>query len=235
MKTNQNANKKTSIAAFLCIFCAAAFLLIELALTPLYVYVCTDITVSSTPLSFVFDILLKLADIFTFAVCYSVIIYGAVALGTKKAASLFGIYVASTLIRRLLSLGVSFISYGFVDGNDVFNVSVYFSLEIIQALAVLLISILVSRKEWNEPLEFTKAFSKNSPLQVSMLASAAVVSAVKILMRVYYDINYGAPDRISEVLVMIAYYLSDVLVGAVFYVLAWFTVSAILKRRGSDA
>ena len=235
MKNNTMQNQKFPIEAFLCVFCAASFLLIELALTPLYIYVCSDITTSATPIPYVLDIILKLADVTVFAVCYSIIIYGAISLEKKKAMSFFGVYVAATLIRRLLSLGASYLSNGFIDENDIFNVCVYFSLELVQVLAVLVISLIISKKHLlgdvsAQSCELSKAFDKRNPLQISMLSAAIVISAIKILMRIYYDISFGAPDGIDEIFVMLAYYLSDVLVGVVFYVISYFFVSYLQRK-----
>ena len=67
---------------------------------------------------------------------------------------------------------------------------------------------------------FKKIFDKTNPLQLCLLKIAILFSATKILSRLLFDIGYGAPKGFGEFLIMLAYYLSDLLLGIVFYVFA---------------
>ncbi|MBQ2999625.1 MAG: hypothetical protein IJD64_04110 [Clostridia bacterium] len=67
---------------------------------------------------------------------------------------------------------------------------------------------------------FKKIFDKVNPLQLCLLKIAILFSATKILSRLLFDIGYGAPKDFVEFLIMFAYYLSDLLLGIVFYVFA---------------
>ena len=61
-----------------------------------------------------------------------------------------------------------------------------------------------------------------------------MLSFIKIAMRINHDIKYtkiyGAPDGVGEILTMIVYYTSDILVGVIFYALAWLITSKLLQR-----
>jgi hypothetical protein len=64
----------------------------------------------------------------------------------------------------------------------------------------------------------------------SALAGGIMLSGINVAMRIYRDINYGAPADIAEALIMAVYYLSDVLVLVVFYALSWFTLSKMVSK-----
>lgn len=243
-----NNTDKVKPRLTMAIFCAIAFSVMELVLTPLYIYLYSDITVSVTVLPNIAEIILELAEIFTFAVCYSLVIYCAVVKGGMSVVSLCSVYVLSTLIRRAVSLGISYLSYGFVEKSDIFNVSVYLAFEIIQITVVALIASLVGQKHRGliaekekaariigdssaiPKIEFKKIFSKENPLLVCALASGIMLSAVNVGMRIFYDISYGAPSGIDEILTMIVYYLSDVLTAVIFYALSWIILSKTMKK-----
>ena len=255
MNNTDNKNKKPRSfrpRLTLAVFCAVAFSVMELALTPLYIYMYSDITVSVTVLPNLVELVLKLAEIFTFAVCYSLVIYCAVTRGRRHAASLCGIYASATVIRRLASLGISYASYGYVDSSDIFNVSVYIVLELLQITAVTLIALRVGKK-YNalrdeelraarrvgdssdiRKLKFTRVFSKENPLLVCALASGIILAVINIAMRIFYDISYGAPSGIDEVFIMSAYYLSDILTAVIFYTLSHIILSRIFKRDNDN-
>lgn len=235
---------KTAMA----IFCAAAFAFMELLITPAYIYLSSDITVSVTVLPNLTELLLKLIEIFTFAVCYSLIIYTAAAEKSKDLISLCAVYASATLLRRLASLGISFLSYGYIDGSDIFNVSVYLAFELLQLTFVAAVSSAIS-KRYNTAraekekaalklggsvngfkIKFDSVFSKDNPLQRSALAAGIMLAAVNVAMRIFYDVSYGLPSDFSEVLIMAAYYLSDILVAFIFYAISWCVLRRVTEK-----
>ena len=78
-------------------------------------------------------------------------------------------------------------------------------------------------------LDFSSVFSPKNPLHVSALFSGAMISVVNVLQRIVYDVFYGAPMDLSDLLIMIAYYLIDILLGLVIYAGIWF-ISAFLFK-----
>ena len=77
---------------------------------------------------------------------------------------------------------------------------------------------------------FKKIFDKANPLQRCLLKIAILFSATKILSRLLFDIGYGAPKDFGEFLLMLAYYLSDLLLGLVFYIFAIFIFRRIFTK-----
>ncbi len=221
------------------VFCAVMYIILQLILTPIYTVVLSDITLAMSILPTVIHTLLSLLEIFTFALCYSLVIYTMLVRGAKTAVALCGIYVAASVIRRMGALSVSFFMYGIIDKRDIINVLIPVIIETAQIFSVLLISYLVLKNKKTASrsgslnVEFTKIFSKENPLMSSALASGILLSVVNIAMRIYSDIGYGAPVGTAEVLVMVAYYTWDICTCVLFYAAAWFIISKLLSVFGS--
>lgn len=247
-KENKIGTVRPHTHIIMALFCAAAFSLMELILTPAYIAAYSDITVSVTLLPNLIDILLKLAEIFTFAVCYSLIAYSAVFSKRRSTVTLCLVYAAATLARRAVSLLITYAVSGGVDSYDIMNVSIYLVFELTEITVVAVIASVISARhsqELNEKkkaarivgtaiadesTEFSKIYSKGNPLQRILLLSGVMLILVNVGMRVFYDISYGAPSGAAEVFLMAAYYLSDVLKGVVFYAAACFFTSRFVKK-----
>ena len=80
---------------------------------------------------------------------------------------------------------------------------------------------------------FKKIYSKENPCQACALMLGILLSAVKIFDRILFDIGYGAPKDFGEVLVMIVYYSSDILLGVIFYVFSMFVFHRLFRRFSS--
>lgn len=230
------------------IVCAVMYIFTQLILTPVYMLIVSDRVYQATLLPYIMDIVMSLAEIFTFGVCYSIVIYSAVMRRTRTAAAVCGIYVAASVLRRGAALGVSFMMYKFIDKRDIFNVSLPIIIETVQVFTVFLATYLAARRYRQalilysarrgdvgqlDIIEMNSVFDRKNPLLVGTLTSAVMLIIVNVSMRIYSDIGYGAPAGISEVLVMIAYYLSDILVGVILYTVCWFTISKLTARYGN--
>ena len=228
--------------------CAVMYILTQLILTPIYTTVLSNRVYRDTFLPYVLNIIMDLAEILTFGLCYSIVIYTAVTRRTRTAAAVCGIYVAASVLRRAAALGVSFFMYRFIDKRDIFNVSIPVIIEAIQVFTVLLFTVLAAKRYrtalYNfaarrgntarlEELKMDSAFDRKNPLLVGSLVSAVMLVIINLSMRIYSDIGYGAPSGASEVLIMIAYYLSDILVGVILYAVCWFTISKLTEKFGS--
>ena len=248
MKRSSDKNAFGSVSKFrplllTAIICAVMYILTQLVLTPIYTVILSNRVYQTTFLPYVLRLVLSLAEVLTFGLCYSVVIYTAVMRRYRTSAAVCGIYVAASVIRRAAALGVSFMMYGFVDMRDIFNVSLPVAIEAIQIFIVFLATYL-SCKSYRQALAVYVArrgsageldrpcFERKSPLFIGALTSAVMLATVNVSMRIYSDIGYGAPSGLSEVLVMIAYYLFDVLLGVLLYAVCRTFISILLKRYG---
>lgn len=246
-KENKLDIKRPRTHIIMALFCAAAFAVMELVLTPIYIALYSDITVGVI-WSYIIEILLNLTEIFTFAVCYSLIAYAAVLRKWRNTVTLCLVYAVATLARRAASLLITYFSSGGIDGYDIRNVGIYLIFELAEVTVVAVIALVIGtryNRELNEKkkaalilntaindenTEFSKIYSKENPLQRILLLAGIMLIAVNVGMRVFYDISYGAPSGVAEVLLMAAYYLSDILKGVVFYAAACFFTSRLIKK-----
>ena len=76
---------------------------------------------------------------------------------------------------------------------------------------------------------FKKLFTLKNPMQLGAFLSALTICVPKILSRIIYDANLGAPESLKETLTMIAYYTFDIICGVVEY----FAIILILMRIDS--
>ena len=238
------------------VFCAVMFSITSLILSPIYVLVSSDITLYVTVLPTVIEIVLELCETLTFALCYSLVIFTASVKKFSNAAGVCGIYVAASVIRRSFDLAISALTYGSIDSTDITNVIVYVTLETAQIAIILAASMIFSTKYKRKKkatqqlsvrnddlcntdgLDFNKVYDRENPMMSSALVGGIMLSALKIGMRINYDRKYikvfGTPSGISEILTMVVYYMSDILVSAIFYALCWLILSKLLKRFGND-
>jgi len=73
---------------------------------------------------------------------------------------------------------------------------------------------------------YRKVALKNDPLRFSAFLIALILGAIRIISRIIYDFSYGAPGDIGDLLWMIAYYTTDVLIGVAGY----FVMLYIVRR-----
>ena len=254
----KNQNKKIGVGLYgvMILSCTLIFAVITFIIEPLSVFAVSDITVSVTLIPSIIDIARELAETLAFAVCYSIVIYAAVTKTQKKSWCLFCVYIAACAIRRLLVIGITYLTYSYIDSTDILSVCLYFVFDALMMLMVLLFSLVIG-KRYNERrikiekaaritgdlsnienIEFKSVYSKRNPLQICALFGGIILSITKLVMRIDYDIKYtkfyGAPSGIEEIFIMIVYYLSDILICAIFYALAWLTLSKLLRKDTSN-
>jgi hypothetical protein len=138
---------------------------------------------------------------------------------------------------------------------DSVYLGVYFALQMLQLLVVYIftridsdkfkayVATFDSNKSRNEAqptkiLPFSKLINWNNPLQRSAIKMSLLILLIKLVTRVINDISYGAPESVGEVLIMVLYYLSDIIYGAVAYLISIFVISQfyekIKKKSGVD-
>ena len=146
---------------------------------------------------------------------------------------------AVAFLRRIADLIMTIIIYGAIDGTDILSILFSVAMETVQVLAVYLISSCVLKNHevpTAEYLPLKKIYSKGNPLQISAIFAGLVLSAVKVLSRIIYDVFYGLPESLIEVLSMILFYASDMLVsviayGAILIIVAGIHRSALVKKQ----
>jgi hypothetical protein len=134
---------------------------------------------------------------------------------------------------------------------DVIYLGVYFVLYLLQLLAVYIfaatdssryissIEALRSSKrdktrakaeQIGSVLPFSKFIDWYNPLQRSAIKMSVLITAIKVGTRIVNDVVVGAPESFGEVMIMVVYYLSDFIYGAVAYLVALFIISLFFER-----
>ncbi len=245
---NKVENNGLRLSLFMLICLSAIFAIITFIIEPLYLRFVSDITIRVTVLPSILDILRILAETLAFAVCYSVIIFTAVNFGTKRTFGIFGVYAAICTVRRLCVLVMTFIIYHSIEVGDIFNICVALAFECILALVVALISLRVS-SSYNQkkadikkaagvtgdfsklkPIEFNRVFSRANPFLLCSFICACILTVYNIFERILYDFSLGAPDGAGEIIMMVAYYISDILFGMIFYAVCWLILSKLFNK-----
>lgn len=249
MKNNKNKLRLSQAMIFSCMI---IFSLITFLLTPIYTFVASDIVTGVTILPDAIKIILNLLEISAFAFCYSLIIFSTVTSSKKKALSLCIIYISACFIRRAASLLVTLFVDGYIISTDVFSVLLYFILEVVQVFIVFIMARSVAKKHilastgikssavkdggvigiiGNRSFSFTGVYSRSNPFQNCALKAGALIAIIKIFTRIVYDIDYGAPQSLSDGLTMAIYYISDIFICVIFYVLSWLILSGLVKKH----
>ncbi len=217
-------------------------------LIPLYASLSSDVIFESSLLPFVLEAVIDILDIAGYLIAYSTILYAFYFLPTKKAI-LVSISAGSlALIRRIASLGMEIAVSGSIGSDDIQSTAFYFALELALVVAITGTSFVFFKKEnshypasglfstkysddflsapsKNKFLSFRTQFQKKSAPRKVALTAALLLSGMKVISRIIYDIAYaflnGFPQKASEVIkeivVMVIYYGSDILIGIIAY------------------
>ena len=233
---------KKYLTGLMVISCTILYAVYTLAIAPLYSYISSNVVFSSTWLPFAVRLVLEILDIAIFAFAYFAIIYAFFRFTKKKSIARFPIvYLIITLIRRTVTLIVQWIGAGSIGSDDYISIVVWFAIDAVQVGIVLAI-VAYERHKFNDFLKtsktsprslkllpFKKVYDKNNPLQICMLRIAILISGIKIVTRIISDIQYGAPRSFPEGLVMVIYYLADLLNGIAFYAMVWGLFALVTK------
>lgn len=246
------------------LFCALPVLLDTLLITPIYVNLENNIAFSGSFLTMAVYYTKDLLGVVTFSVAYAMIIFSVLLLSKKQARLVVILYTLIYFVQIPLKLIMNIVIYGSLGSIDDITLDImyllfYFILYILQLLVVWLFATTdtnrylryvtfikykngkkgkqsaLSDNELPPVLPLTKFFNKYNPLQRSAFKMALLVFAMKLLSRIANDIAYGAPTSFGEVLIMIIYYLSDLLYGLAAYVVALIVFSFLHTKTAKKA
>lgn len=227
----------------------AVLYVLSVLLGLVYATVSNNIVYKSSFVMYAMDIGLQVLDVAVFSVGFSFFIYAVWKYQFRGALPFFGIYVALTVLRRLASLLLELGLSGAIGADDISSVAIYCVLDLLTCLAVIAIAALEFKKynayikDWRRIRRdlgedttlptlcpFESVFDKKNPLQVAAMKVGILLSGVKIASRIIFDLYIGVPQSLTETLIMIIYYLSDVLIGVVVYaVMLW--LFCVLSRE----
>ena len=236
------------------IFSFGLVAILSLGLTLFYNYCNTDIILYTSVLPEVLKILIDLLEIGIYAICFSIFLFSPFCRHENAPSlSLLFVYMGAFTFRRICDLIGVLILYGSLDSLDFTYAMVYVLLDVILALVVffqarsganryyraqaqsLRTDALFADTELRLSTEgihpFCKIFDKTNPLQRSVLINTIILVGIKVLSRLVFDIDYGAPEDFGEVLIMAVYYLSDLLLAVIFYALSIVVLNKLFQYK----
>lgn len=234
---------KKELTKLLLVISSILFGIYCFVLAPLYTYVSTNVILYMSVLPQILALLLDAVDILSYAVCFSIIIYSVFLLSLKKSTAVICSYICLLFMKYSSNFVMSMIVSGDAFNFDDMTLAILpFFFDVI----ILAIILAVSHRQiakynerkalraCEEVYPFKALLSLQNPLLSSAFVFALIMSVVKILPRIRYDILLGAPTSLSEVLWMCIYYLGDVLSGVIIYTVAIFVFTKLCKKYGTN-
>ena len=252
---------KSKLFMMLALFCALPVLLNTLVIVPIYATLESNVVYQGSVVSVIIKYVQDFFDLCAFASSYALLIFSALLLTKKQTATVVVFYTVTFVAQIPLKILINAFIYGSLGNDleivmDIVYLSVYFALQMLQLLAVYIITSIDSTKfkQYAASLDDPKIKSKipekkilplphlfdwNNPLQRSAIKMSALILAIKLITRIINDISYGMPESAGEVMIMVVYYLSDIIYGAIAYFIAIFIISRfydlVKKNNGAEA
>lgn len=230
------------------------YAILSFGFTLLLQYANTDIVLYASVLPEALAILIELTEILIYAFGFSLMIGASFSgFSLPSVLGLGGILSCACIFRRLCDLAVILIVFQELGIEDLIESTTYLLLDLILIWIILWLirwqlaryarkkSDLIkgsalfssdspSPSDLSDFFPFQRIYSKKNPAQTCILCIAVIRSAVKIISRIIYDIDYGAPEGFGEVVTMAVYYCSDLLIGVIFYALATLFLGKFFRR-----
>ena len=224
--------------AFLSLF----YLIYVLVLAPVYTVVCSNVLYSETYLPDIIELVRELLDLFIWAWIFSFTLFSF--RYPKRSVFAYAAVPCADFLRYLLSLLVSFLFDGTPASSDMLRLYINdaligFAFDILHFVFCLFIGhIMLSHLNSDKKKTVFSAEHqrmKKNPLGRAALLSAAMVSVLRIAMRIRYDVFYGAPEDALDLMWMILYYSSDIVYGLLVYLTSLIILRKLNKKSGFEA
>lgn len=212
----------------LAVFSFSAVALIVFCLGPLDMVFTADAVYRETAIPVIFDAAIDIIQIASFTVAYAVIFYSAYAFGSARIKNQVILFLSSVILLYVGNVVMTFVTERYFDPVLLYYVAGSILLEAAMHGIVIGFGVHISRAEASERkadknegfIAFRSASSRFS------LISALLVAGGKLLSRVIYDVQIGEPQSRAEIIEMIIYYASDILIGlAVYFIMSYILVS----------
>ena len=256
--TDLNNKKRVSNMTwlFMALFFLLPLILNNLIIIPIYATLEADVAYSGSLLTIVIKYLQDFFDLFAFSSAYALIIFSALLLDGKRSRFIALFYAITYLLVIPVKMLMNVVIYGSLGSTsqiiiDVIYLGVYFVLYLIQLLVVYVFAATDSSRyisslealraskrdkarqraeNIGSVLPFSKFIDWYNPLQRSAIKMSVLITVIKVGTRIINDVSVGAPESFGEVMIMVVYYLSDFIYGAVAYIVAIFVISLFFER-----
>ncbi len=207
------------------------------AVLPLLVYVQNDIVLDATAISVILEFLYPLIEVILLALGYGFSVYAIFEFGFRGALPVISLPVAVSLYKYLSNLIATYImSKEPISIDYVYAVFYAFLEMVLLAIVVGIANKCISKHkeeafirkkglkylgkqdDTHPPLPFLKVVDIKNYLQKSMLIISIIMAALRVALRIRYDVFKGRPSGAKEIFTMIVYYIYDVLTMPISYI-----------------
>lgn len=228
-------------------------------LSPIYTQICSDVVLMYTVLPIIVDYLIIVFDMIYISLLFAIISCSAYFYLKEEEGKYFGFLLAGAIIvlKHILNLTVSSIIDNYID--IIFDIPLTLILIIIDIVALLIVRVIAIKKskrhlshakrmqkaakyldnviydESNEIYPFGSILNIKNPIVFPIFIGVAVTVSVLILQRLYADfVMLGLPSSFYEVVEIVISYISDILLGIIGYIAAYYAaVYTFIKRTNS--
>ena len=249
--------KKIPPLAGFAILLTVLFLLHVAVLSPVIFKVNSDVAYEVSYLPFALETVLQLVYLAAYIVTFAFIALSVLRGGGKRGRKCLLIFIGLAIFRYALNIFCSYMYEGGIPSSsdrilsDVTDGLLTAAFDIFQAAFCLVVTLWLvssSKKRYQAALKWAKkhgdeskadqynnmkwtsVFGLKNPVQLSIFLSAALIALTKVGSRMIYDISLsemGVAPTVSEIPLMAANYLSDLIFGLLIYLgsltILWFS------------
>lgn len=215
-----------------------AFALITLVLGVIFVNISSDSVYKDTIAPSLLGGAINVIQIVAYFFAYSVIFYCACKFTVRRTVNQIIIFLCALAFYYVSNCIVVCIDGNSFDPFVILYIAVLpLLLEIVLHGLILGVGLYIINKNSNkECLPIKKLISFSNPLQRAIGWGALVLSASRIIERIAYDIDLGAPKGGKEIFEMFVYYTSDILLFAVaYFVMTYFIINFYSRDKKEKA
>lgn len=251
------AEKKSKKRLYRCMIltCAVLYGATSFVLSPLLVITSNNIVYATTNIPDFIGLASDMVIIGAYALSFSMIIYSVYRFNLRNSVMLAMTYCSAAFLRYTADIIITVIADGQISADDILAVMMYFFFDVALTLAVMLFINSSMKKFYRQfsaveranailhkekvrardrIFPFSKILSTKNPVQNAALKTGIMLAAVKILTRVIYDLYYGGPQNVTDAIWMAVYYLSDVLICVIVYLISLLCLSYFDKKEQKD-
>ena len=236
------------------LFCTLPIIINTVGIVPLYTTVSSNVAFEASALLTMLKYVQEFLDLTAYSVSFALIIFLALVISKKRALLASLLFAISVILRIPLRFVMNIVLFGTLGTLseitiEAASLALVFAIEMIQLLIVYIFATTDANRylyhiELNRPnkskkrktfekksvLPFEKIINWYNPLQRTAIKTSILITVIKVAMRIFNDIDYGAPKSFGEVAEMILGYSTDVLFGIVAYVISLLVFNFLFDR-----
>ncbi len=202
--------------------------------TPVYILASSNIMISRTVFPILWDFVQDLTHYLYYWVAFSFLVYISARYTIKSTGFLLLVYAGCSFAKYFFSLLLdNLINSDWSSMNyHMYYVMIDFAGDLLLiGMAFLICYLFLHRKKENitenNCFDFSGMFRLSNPVLKCSFSFSMVLMVSRVVSRLIYDFNYGAPQGRADLIVMILSYFGDIASGVIGYLLMYLIVSQI--------